>query len=734
MKPLLTLICCLSLAGAVFAQTDDQVRASFAKSQAESKKQQEENATANTGGKAGKGDKNKNAGNNNAQAGATNNAGGKAGKGNKTKNAGSLNNTANNPDGGFTNTNAGKVGKGNKGKNAGSFNNANAAGTNNNVGKTGKGKNAAGGTNLQNAGNANQTGNAIPKATVAPVNKVARQTGSIGNTGTAGNAGNTGDANSGARTWTNQVHAAPTGAGTTGNANFDAALKANGPPNAIKSGSAGNAGNAGTGTNAANVEAEGRQKVGTVGGQTNAGAGAGTAAQLKDENGNLIIDQRAGTNTNQTVKDANAAGVKTNANAGNTQGGWTNPLDGPAYNQGNPVKDLHGNPITDPNKVNGADAPVLGNAQNQTTVTAEKAIFDKNGLPQNDAAANLMNNANSPWKLQVKGDGTDVMPTDPALRKSLEADAAKGGVSPETLFNNYKNQIAGTKAVNANPTTVTTVTANKGIFDKNGQPMNDAARNLNAANAGNVNQTTVTAQKAIFDTQGNPLNDAARNLNAANAGNAGNVGNAGNAANGGNIANGGINNQGANANNGGNFVPKHKKPINGGSWNNGKFNHRHFELVAGPSANVVGVTFVAGNRIPNSQNWSSPKYGVYRNYKSEWHDHNWWQQHHGTTIVLINGGYYYRTGNYWYPAWGYDRSANYYPYDGPIYAARNLTPDQVVANVQTALQELGYYQDGEVDGLLGPKTRAALAQYQADNGLAPTESVDQPTLESLGMT
>jgi peptidoglycan hydrolase-like protein with peptidoglycan-binding domain len=45
---------------------------------------------------------------------------------------------------------------------------------------------------------------------------------------------------------------------------------------------------------------------------------------------------------------------------------------------------------------------------------------------------------------------------------------------------------------------------------------------------------------------------------------------------------------------------------------------------------------------------------------------------------------------------------------------------------------MGYYT-GEVDGLLGPLTREALAAYQADNGLAATAAIDQPTLDSLGL-
>ena len=39
----------------------------------------------------------------------------------------------------------------------------------------------------------------------------------------------------------------------------------------------------------------------------------------------------------------------------------------------------------------------------------------------------------------------------------------------------------------------------------------------------------------------------------------------------------------------------------------------------------------------------------------------------------------------------------------------------------------------EVDGILGPQTRAALAEYQSAQGLEPTGTVDEPTLETLGM-
>jgi len=101
--------------------------------------------------------------------------------------------------------------------------------------------------------------------------------------------------------------------------------------------------------------------------------------------------------------------------------------------------------------------------------------------------------------------------------------------------------------------------------------------------------------------------------------------------------------------------------------------------------------------------------------------------------MLIGGGWYYWNAGYWYPAWGYDNSAAYYPYDGPIYVGKSAKPfDQIVADVQTILQEQGLYR-GQVDGLVGPLTREALAAYQSALGLEATGAMDQPTLEQLGM-
>jgi Putative peptidoglycan binding domain len=162
-----------------------------------------------------------------------------------------------------------------------------------------------------------------------------------------------------------------------------------------------------------------------------------------------------------------------------------------------------------------------------------------------------------------------------------------------------------------------------------------------------------------------------------------------------------------------------------------KTQHASFRAQPKPQQ-VPAVSFNQSYRIQGSEQWQGPQYEVFRSYRPEWRDQGWYRSRY-SRVELIGGGYYYFNNGYWYPAWGYDPSAAYYAYDGPIYVGQRAEPpDKVIANVQAVLQEMGYYR-GEVDGLLGPLTREALTAYQADQGLMTTAVIDQPTLDSLGM-
>ena len=162
-----------------------------------------------------------------------------------------------------------------------------------------------------------------------------------------------------------------------------------------------------------------------------------------------------------------------------------------------------------------------------------------------------------------------------------------------------------------------------------------------------------------------------------------------------------------------------------------KTQHANFKAQPKPQQ-VQAVTFNQNRRIERSEQWQGQQYEAFRSYHPEWHDQGWYHSHY-PTVTLIAGGYYFFNNGYWFPAWGYSPSEQYYAYDGPIYVGHHAEPpDKVIADVQAVLQDMGYYT-GEVDGLLGPLTREALTAYQTDNGLATTAAIDQPTLDSLGM-
>lgn len=165
-----------------------------------------------------------------------------------------------------------------------------------------------------------------------------------------------------------------------------------------------------------------------------------------------------------------------------------------------------------------------------------------------------------------------------------------------------------------------------------------------------------------------------------------------------------------------------------------KIRTQHWKFQAKPSATIATAQFNPEYRITAAQNWNGAPYEIFRSYQPQWHDQAWYHSRYNQHLQLIAGGWYFWEAGYWFPAWGYDTSAAYYPYDGPIYVGANPRPfDQVVADVQAVLQEQGYYR-GEVDGLVGPLTREALAAYQSAQGLPPTAAVDQPTLDSLGLS
>jgi Putative peptidoglycan binding domain len=147
------------------------------------------------------------------------------------------------------------------------------------------------------------------------------------------------------------------------------------------------------------------------------------------------------------------------------------------------------------------------------------------------------------------------------------------------------------------------------------------------------------------------------------------------------------------------------------------------------------AAFYRRSNVRVTNNWRGDafrgeRYAAFRNYHRQWHDRSWWRSRYDR-IIFVNNGWYYWNAGYWFPAWGYAPSVSYV-YDGPIYGYNGWSPDRVTVAVQEQLARAGYYE-GPIDGLLGPMTREAIAAYQADNGLAITSAIDEPTLATLGI-
>jgi hypothetical protein len=96
------------------------------------------------------------------------------------------------------------------------------------------------------------------------------------------------------------------------------------------------------------------------------------------------------------------------------------------------------------------------------------------------------------------------------------------------------------------------------------------------------------------------------------------------------------------------------------------------------------------------------------------------------------------TGYYGYPGYGYGYGYPYgygynsYPYGYSSYRTGYVHNDNVVAQVQRRLASAGYY-GGAIDGVAGPRTRSAIARWEARHGMVADGRIDRDLLRSLGV-
>ncbi|HEY2568329.1 MAG TPA: peptidoglycan-binding domain-containing protein [Candidatus Udaeobacter sp.] len=184
--------------------------------------------------------------------------------------------------------------------------------------------------------------------------------------------------------------------------------------------------------------------------------------------------------------------------------------------------------------------------------------------------------------------------------------------------------------------------------------------------------------------------------------------------------------------------------------------------VAGRNRDAASRTSTAANRRT-----AANREAFVKNHASEHHNGNWhrdWDRHHAhfhnhKVFVFVNGFWWgldpgiYPSYAYDYPYDSYDYpydNNGYSPYDysyGNPYGYYNYAPyndddaysdsgqsavNSTVSAAQSELAKLGYY-NGAIDGTIGDQTEAALANYQEDNNLSVTGTLDTATLQSLGV-
>jgi hypothetical protein len=96
-----------------------------------------------------------------------------------------------------------------------------------------------------------------------------------------------------------------------------------------------------------------------------------------------------------------------------------------------------------------------------------------------------------------------------------------------------------------------------------------------------------------------------------------------------------------------------------------------------------------------------------------------------------------------YSAGYYAAAPGYAAYQQPVYQGQIVaetapgriapsTGGAAARSVQAALQNRGYY-NGQIDGVFGPDSQAAIARFQQANGLAVTGLINSPTLKALNL-
>lgn len=124
-------------------------------------------------------------------------------------------------------------------------------------------------------------------------------------------------------------------------------------------------------------------------------------------------------------------------------------------------------------------------------------------------------------------------------------------------------------------------------------------------------------------------------------------------------------------------------------------------------------------RVPRdvSKNWDHGRVHEFNHRHFRFFNGDW---------VLIDGGFGYPYDYGYYGDSYYDEQ----PYSD--YTYNSPSPGTLVASAQDRLNRLGY-SAGSVDGVFGAQTRNAIMDFQNDNDIPATGTLDTATVRALGL-
>jgi hypothetical protein len=173
-----------------------------------------------------------------------------------------------------------------------------------------------------------------------------------------------------------------------------------------------------------------------------------------------------------------------------------------------------------------------------------------------------------------------------------------------------------------------------------------------------------------------------------------------------------------------------------------RYNANTTSRIAG-TRQQIGTRYYGGNRYRATRYYGNNGYYV----GSPYYNGGGWGYPYGNSSVwpyVAASVAPYVASSFWAPGYnnypysyygGYPYSTSYYggsPYNYSYYGNGYGYGGSTVAAVQRRLGEMGYYQ-GAVDGVIGPRTRAAIAAFESRHGLAVDGTISRALLNRLGL-